>query len=281
MYTSTVNNAKVQSLPSPLFKAWVNLLCLAKDNEGAIPPIEEVAFQLRCTEVQARRWIRDLADRRLFDQLEAGVKDSPLVPHDWERHQYVSDLSTGRVRRYRESKAKRLDVVSETEDEATRKPPGNVSVTPSETEQRQSRAETESEIAAAAAVSETPPPPLHAWPIAAEHIARRFPTVDAPMVERIACAARLVDPHITDEKLAQVIDFAWKPKQTSPGLFVKTVPALLRNEAAANRAAIEQNRLATEQQTAKLFELFSRSDAETRADLKKSYPEYSGKWPEN
>jgi len=268
MYTGIVNNAKIQSLPTPLFKAWVNLLCLAKDNGGALPPLPDISFQLRCTEAQAKKWISDLSDRRLFDESSDGAGGKEICPHDWEQHQYVSDVSTNRVKKFRETQKKLR---------------GNVSVTHSETEQRQSRdradSETETFAAAAAHTPKPPPPSLQGWPVTTERIARRFPSVDDEMVCRIASAACAIDPGITDDSLAQVIDSEWKPGQNSAALFLKTVPAILRNRAAetAVRKAAEERNLRDAE--ARILEIYSRSDAETRLDLEKSWPELSDKWP--
>src|SRR3954467_7390022 len=117
LQTGVVNNSKVQSLPPALFKAWINLLCIAKENEGLLPKISDVAFQLRCPVKQAQRLLSELTKRHLFDLIDSC---GTLQPHDWKDHQYQSDVSTGRVRAFRKRR-------------------GNVSVTPSETEQ--SRAE--------------------------------------------------------------------------------------------------------------------------------------------
>ena len=54
VHTGLLHNAKVQSLDPKLFKALVNLWCLAKDGEGTIPNCQVVAFQLRVSAIQAR-----------------------------------------------------------------------------------------------------------------------------------------------------------------------------------------------------------------------------------
>lgn len=276
MYTSTVNNAKVQALPAPLFKAWINLLCLAKDNGGAVPPLDEVAFQLRCSQSQAKKWIADLAERRLFD-LDESTK--AMHPHDWNEHQYISDVSTGRVKKFRETHMKRFKDVSET---------------PSDTEQIQSRdrnrAETETAAAASAANS---PPPQCDWPLAFASVTVRFPATDAGKLQEIATAARAVCPGITDLQLAQAIDTAWVRGQKSASLFLRTVPAVLHNQAAQNPASNGTDPALDSEQTereiqAKIddenrltLELFARSDEKMRVWLKKSWPNLAGKWPES
>ena len=144
LHVSTLDSAKVQALPGALFKAWVNCLCLARINDGRLPPIDVIAFRLRCSERQAEQWRDDLTARKLVDITPDGAHRM----HDWDQHQYVSDGSTERVRKHRE---KRRQAVSETFHETPVEPAGNVTVTPPDTEQIQSRTETDSEAARASA----------------------------------------------------------------------------------------------------------------------------------
>ena len=46
-YVRTLNNPKVQRLPGNIFKGWLNLLCLAKETDGSLPPVEDISFRLR------------------------------------------------------------------------------------------------------------------------------------------------------------------------------------------------------------------------------------------
>jgi hypothetical protein len=130
LYVSTLDSPKVQGLPAGLFKAWVNCLCLARINDGVLPAVDVIAFRLRCSTRQAEQWRDDLVRRKLADVMPDGT----YRMHDWDRHQYVSDGSTERVRKHRE---KQRQTVSR-----------NVSVTPSDTEQIQNRSETDSEASA-------------------------------------------------------------------------------------------------------------------------------------
>jgi hypothetical protein len=119
LHTCTLNDPKVQRLPGETFKGWINLLCLAKENNGTLPDRPTVAFALRMTEKQAAQLVETLTENGLIDQTETG-----LCPHNWGQRQYISDVSTDRVKRYR----KRHETVSPT-----------VSETPPETEQIQNR----------------------------------------------------------------------------------------------------------------------------------------------
>lgn len=137
-YTATLEKRKIQDLPPPLFKAWVNLLCVARRFDGVIPALEDVAFGLRCSQEQAAEWLGELEQRKLLDR-----NGQVITPHDWNEHQYRSDNTTERVRKHRAKQAR------------------NVSVT------AQSRADTETEQIGAPS----------AWDIAADALIR-FPGAD-------------------------------------------------------------------------------------------------------
>lgn len=116
-YDDAVNDPKVQRLPPPLFRFWINALCLASKSGGILPCRPDMEFALRLTTAQLSDFIGRLVTAELLD-----VDGETLSPHNWNGRQYKSDVSTERVKRFRE----RLETVS---------------VTTPETEQ--SRAETE------------------------------------------------------------------------------------------------------------------------------------------
>jgi hypothetical protein len=87
MYDDVLDDPKVQRLPADLFKAWVNLLCLASKNGGILPEIQDVAFALRMGEPEAERHINDLVGRGLIDRA-----DGVVSPHNWNARQFKSDV---------------------------------------------------------------------------------------------------------------------------------------------------------------------------------------------
>lgn len=95
-YTDSLDNPKVQRLSPELFRAWVNMLCLARLHDGILPPIEDIAFRLRVTTTRAAEWVSALTERRFLEQ-----EGDSVIPHDWDEHQYPSDDSAGRKRRQR------------------------------------------------------------------------------------------------------------------------------------------------------------------------------------
>ena len=126
LYTDVVNDPKVQRLGGESFKFWVNVLCIAALHDGAIPPLDELAFQIRMKPAECQRKLHELLKIGLLDHGEGET----LRPHNWDERQFKSDVSTERVRALRERKRNVSSAVSETR---------------SDTEQIQSRAETESE----------------------------------------------------------------------------------------------------------------------------------------
>lgn len=111
-YTEVVNDPKVQRLSPTLFRHWVNLLCIASEHGGVLPPCEDIAFRLRISKGQTCKVVEALAERGLFDR-----RGENLMPHNWAGRQYKSDVSTERVRRFRERFVKQDDGVSPTVSE--------------------------------------------------------------------------------------------------------------------------------------------------------------------
>ena len=92
-YVRTLNNPKVQRLPGNTFKGWVNLLCLSKETDGVLPPVEDISFRLRLSKSKSEVLINTLKTNGLIDGNKL---------HDWDEMQYPSDSSTERVQRHRE-----------------------------------------------------------------------------------------------------------------------------------------------------------------------------------
>lgn len=107
-YNEALEDPKVQRLSGPLFKFWVNVLCLASKHDGVLPPMEDIAFATRLPGGQASEMLESLSATGLIDETTEG-----LIPHNWQCRQFKSDVSTDRVKRFR----KRHGNVSETQPE--------------------------------------------------------------------------------------------------------------------------------------------------------------------
>jgi hypothetical protein len=105
-YNSVVHDPKVQRLQGDAFKAWVNLLCIASDNEGVLPCVQDLAFTLRLSEQETSELLDQLFRLGLLDAIE--MQDAPMAytPHNWEGRQFKSDgtdpTAPDRMKRYRE-----------------------------------------------------------------------------------------------------------------------------------------------------------------------------------
>lgn len=119
MYADVLDDPKVQKLPPPLFKAWVNLLCLASRHGGVLPEIGDIAFALRADENVTRDIIRDLVGRGLIDEGDA------LSPHNWDGRQFKSDQDDTaserkRAQRERDKERKKGSVTPPVTSDVTR-----------------------------------------------------------------------------------------------------------------------------------------------------------------
>lgn len=101
-HDEVLNDPKVQRLDGHTFKAWVNLLCLASQNDGKLPCIEDIAFALRETVDGVRTVLERLLNGGLIDRLSGGADGWHYAPHGWSERQYKSDTSTDRVKRFRQ-----------------------------------------------------------------------------------------------------------------------------------------------------------------------------------
>jgi hypothetical protein len=97
-YDAALDDPKVQRLPDPAFRAWVNLMCLASRNGGKIPEnVQDLSFALRKSARKTRELLQVLISSGLVDAIENGFE-----PHNWAVRQYKSDVSTDRVKRSRQ-----------------------------------------------------------------------------------------------------------------------------------------------------------------------------------
>lgn len=117
-YNEALNDPKLQLLSGDLFKTWFNLICIASGNDGVLPCVADIAFALRLSEEETEKRLSALVDAGLFDRDKTGMK-----PHNWNARQFKSDVSTERVKRFREKNRNVSETVS-----------SSVSETPPDTE---------------------------------------------------------------------------------------------------------------------------------------------------
>ena len=101
LYSDVVSDPKVQRLAGDKFKAWINLLCVASQHDGILPPLADLAFTLRNTEDKITALLDDLVEKGLLD-VTGDDPQGRYTPHNWASRQYKSDVSAERTKRYRQ-----------------------------------------------------------------------------------------------------------------------------------------------------------------------------------
>ena len=180
-YSEAMNDPKVQRLPAPMFKHWVNLLCLANEQEprGTLPAVDDIAFVLRLNKQATESVLRELESQGLLDRQE----DGSLQPHNWEARQRTkSDDVAARVKAHREKQVG--NVTTNVTDNVTGNVTGNVSVTPLEEEERGKRKKREVDTSPKRRGKDARPPREIGEALIAEEsewmadLKARFPLVD-------------------------------------------------------------------------------------------------------
>lgn len=107
-YDSVLEDPKVQRMDPVMFKAWVNIMCLASRGEGILPPISDIAFALRISDEQAETVVRVLLTIGLIDDDGEHMK-----PHNWHNRQFLDRTNSQRQQRFRD---KKRDVTKDVEE---------------------------------------------------------------------------------------------------------------------------------------------------------------------
>lgn len=112
-YADTHRNPKIARLSDKDFRLWHQMLCIAAENDGLIPPVADLKNLLRMRLDHCSEALRRFQSGGLLD-----AEGDSYAPHNWNERQFKSDTSTDRVRKFRQQ----------------RNVSGNVSVTPPDTE---------------------------------------------------------------------------------------------------------------------------------------------------
>jgi hypothetical protein len=122
-YDDALNDPKILKLSDKLFRLWVGILCVSSKNGGQLPALDDLSLMVRIKPEKLEPMLKELEISGLLDNDGEVTK-----PHNWDGRQYKSDVSTERVKRFRNGKR-------------------NVAETPPDTEQN--RTETEEDTASA------------------------------------------------------------------------------------------------------------------------------------
>lgn len=105
-YIDSIHDPKVVSLTDHQYRAWDILLLVAgRAPDGILPPIRDIACDLRCNIVHAQSLLDDLINAGLIDIVGRAGDIVQLRPHNWEQRQFKWDGSdptnSERQQRYR------------------------------------------------------------------------------------------------------------------------------------------------------------------------------------
>jgi len=98
-YTDDLNNPKLLRLSDRLHRVWVGLCCVASQNDGKLPAMEDCALMLRLPPERMGEALVSLVGAGLLER-----DGDILSPTDWASRQYRSDGSAERMRRHRQHK---------------------------------------------------------------------------------------------------------------------------------------------------------------------------------
>lgn len=95
-HADAMRNPKVARLTDKEFRLWVELLAVASENGGLIPPLDDLKHLLKRRLDHLSTGVEQLISIGLIDALAVGYE-----PHNWNKFQYKSDVSTDRVHKHR------------------------------------------------------------------------------------------------------------------------------------------------------------------------------------
>lgn len=128
-YTEAADDPKIARLSDPLHRFWVNCLCLAGRHQGVLPSIDDIAYHVRKPAVKVLAMRLELSACGLLDELQP----DKFTPHNWASRQYEADVSTSRVKKFRERRKEPRSRADETVDETFHETQDTVSETVDET----------------------------------------------------------------------------------------------------------------------------------------------------
>jgi hypothetical protein len=109
-------DVRIARMPAGLFRSWHQMLALASLNNGALPPVEQIAFSLRSTAATVLKRLQALAERGLAAL--SGEAWGLVDPQAKDADDADAPLSGAeRTRRWRERKAGGAIVVGDAESD--------------------------------------------------------------------------------------------------------------------------------------------------------------------
>lgn len=109
-YSRARHDAKLLKLTDRQFRWWFNLVCVASENGGTLPPHADLSAEFRVSGKTTTEMLDALIAAGLFEHTDEGIR-----PHNWNTLQYVSDSSSNRVKQFRERRRNVSETPSESE----------------------------------------------------------------------------------------------------------------------------------------------------------------------
>lgn len=122
-YEEALHDPKVLRLSDREFRVWVNLLCVASKCGGRLPPVSDLALELRMDEDAVRTVVERLVNGGMIDRCSGGPNGTHYAPHNWEKRQFKSDTSTERVKRFRKRSRNVTETAPDTESDTEEENP--------------------------------------------------------------------------------------------------------------------------------------------------------------
>lgn len=112
LHQEALHNPKIVTLSDRQYRAWTNCLLMADQNDGTLPKIRDIACHLRMSVQDAELVLSELVEVDLID-MDVINSVRTFKMHDWKTHQYISDSSTERVRKFRNKNKDETDETAE------------------------------------------------------------------------------------------------------------------------------------------------------------------------
>ena len=109
-HCSTIDDFDFNAMPEPMQIRLVKLWAVYKRHRGEMPEPEEIAFELRMGLDEITLTIDFLSEKGFLVETNSG-----LAPKNWNQHQFTSDDSTERVKKYRKIQRNQKDKVKREE----------------------------------------------------------------------------------------------------------------------------------------------------------------------
>jgi hypothetical protein len=113
VYDEILDDPKIVGLPENICWTWIKVLAVARRYGGVLPASAELAIVLRLNERETKKRIDILIKAGLLDGID-GPDGPALTPHGWQTRQFDSDVSTSRVRAFRERNRNLDETLNET-----------------------------------------------------------------------------------------------------------------------------------------------------------------------